>query len=197
MATKRSALRNHVSTRIYNTINRRDCWHLDAWLIQDHNDCLFFVLESRRGGWEVLSRIAIRVHDDGTTQIQDLQLGGRIDGIQRHLNDPWASRTIHREALERVHWQLIQPSLRREREGFRFPYSVMLHYLWTDPSVTEPFDGIHNLYEATGRAEHHRRMTKGEPDARPLPGTDTSRREASPFGAHDRSILRTLDKLLR
>lgn len=188
--TNKAPLRSGVSWRIHDTIARKTCFHVDAWCVQDASDRLYFVLRTSAGGYTVLDARAYEVRTDPLRRAWELVEVSRGDDAltlvasctQRRINDAWARR--HAPQLEELHTRDIVPTLRLPREGFKGPHSIVLHYVWSDPRVSDPMIGLPNYHGMAGAEPHAVAMQLAE-------------RVGQPWNAQDRSLLRTLDKLLK
>lgn len=178
--------RRHTSWRVYDAIVRTTCLHVDGWLYQTSDDQLYFVFITTRGGTKPLAHTMYRV-DEGTLTPVTYDASIHRDGLARHIDSPWARRNA--PWLNALYWRDIAPTLRQPVEGFKGHRSIMLRFVYTDPTLDDPFAGLENLYSITGR--------RARDDAQRLHVTDLTPRARSPWGAKERSVLRTLDKLLR
>lgn len=178
-----ATLRDGIPWRAYDAIVRRTCYHLDAWVMQATDDSLYLVLEARVGGTLLVDRRTYRLAPDGLTPCEDIR-----DGIARHIDSPWARRNA--PWLNALHWRYVQPVLRIPREGFKGHTSVKLHYVWSDKACDDPCEGMTNLYAETGRAARDGYMHTGAPISVATP-------DAPAWDKRERSVLRTLDKLLK
>lgn len=191
----RLPLRTHVSALIYDRINNRRCLHRDLWLVQDEDDILFIIVEERAAGQELLNRVIYRV----VGRAPNLELLRHVgpeprNAIQRQINSPWALKQ-YGNALVQLHDRAIQPALRQRPERMPLPPSVVCWYVWIDPTLSEPTDGVHNYYEGSAREAAGDRRSKRprQIDGRYIgPPADQPK-----LSARDRSVLRTLDKLLK
>lgn len=176
--------RQNVPWRVYDAINRRNCLHIDAWCVQDRDNTLYFVIEERVGGHDVLSARIWRV--DNRKELVRVGEGVRNTTyalnicIKRHVDSPWAKRNA--PWLDAIHREIIQPQLRLPRVGFKAPHSIALHYVWTNPAIDDPMEGLPNYHPLA-------------PARSPMPSDDADTAQRLP--PRERSILRTLDKLLR
>jgi len=183
------AHRQYLSTTssTYDRLYGRKVFHIDAWLWQMPDDVLYLVVESRAGGQQVLERTVYRVgQSQGIVPVTDSE--PEREGIARHIDSPWARK--YAPWLNSLHWATIQPTLRIPRAGFKGHVSVRLHYVWTDPALDDPMRGLENLYAITGRKERD----AGQRIHLPSYGTVI---DAPAWSAADRSMLRTLQKLLQ
>lgn len=180
--------RQHVPWRVYDYINRRTCLHVDGWLIRDDasvgGDGWIFILHMTAGGQQKLNTITFNVDAFGTVT--------RVDNPS-YIPSRRSEFMLGEPILERVHWQYIVPLVHTRAPGFTPPNSVILHYVWIDPRIVEPTDGIVNYYDSTARAERDAKRR-----IRPLPEMTPAVTPPAPrLSARDRSVLRTLDKLLK
>ena len=144
---------------------------------------LYLVLEARAGGIQLLERKAYRCEPGALYPVAD-----NVEGIARHIDSPWSVR--HAPWLNALHWSHIQPVLRIPREGFKGHVSVKLHYVWSDPNTDDPEAGLTNMYGEYGRGAG--RYQNATPVASGPVITDGAR-----WDKNERSLLRTLDKLLK
>ncbi len=184
-------LRKNVPWRIYDLINRRDCIHFDAWIL-DHDGVLYFRLQKRIGGRVLDGTVMYRAEPWGVvlvdhTKLDLTQMRERKIGTQwAKANAPW---------LDKLHRDHIQPMLHEplpEAKGYR---SIRLHYVFHNRFVPDPLDGIRNYYGETKRAAMHGR-TDPTP-VNPWDGREDEAKPRSPWSAKQRAILRTLDKVIK
>jgi hypothetical protein len=141
MAYNGLALRPHLAkdSTWTRAIANRQCWHFDAWLLEDARLGVIYVrAEARAGGRELLwsqlyawsgSRLNAIIHlPDGTREVtlQDKALWPRYD------------------ELNALHWRHIVPMSERVPNGYR-SRSVALHYVRA-PSLEPLEDGVANWH---------------------------------------------------
>lgn len=179
--------RRHVPWRVYDQIVRRTCLHVDGWLYQMPDDQLYFVFITTRGGTKPLAHTMYRAEPGALTPVA-YSASIHRDGLTRHIDSPWARK--HAPWLNRLYWRDIYPTLRQPVEGFKGHRSIVLRFVYTSPALDDPMAGIENLYSVTGR--------RTRDDAQMLHGApELATRPRSPWNAAERSMLRTLDKLLK
>lgn len=180
-AGNRMPYRQGVSTYVHDQLYLRKVIHLDAFIWQTPDDNLYLVLETREGGQSLLARAVFRIERDYLANVLETLVPER-SGIARYINSPWTRR--HAPWLAEIHTRYVSPEIARLRASAP-RLSVRLWYVWNDPRIDEPCDGIENLYSVTGYATHA-----------PIVDRPT-RNKASTWNARERSLLRTLDKLLK
>lgn len=179
-------LRKDVPWRVYDVIANRHVLHIDAWFVQDGDDQLYFIIQTRAGGWDVVSSDVFRA-TPGVLQRVTVPAGELLQrGLLRHVDNPWSRR--HAPWANALHWRYIVPQLHIPREGFKRFMSVRLHYVYSNPAVSDPCEGLYNGYGATARAARFGDNLR--PNV-PPPEDATPR-----LSARERSIMRTLQKLL-
>lgn len=185
---KTMVLRENLSTFIQDQISPLHCYHFDAWLYQTKNNNLYFVIMGRRGGRRAHGSVAFQVTREGITQVDSAQIGYiATQGEARQIGSPWQRK--YAPWLRDIHWPIHRLArLDRTGHGFKGPPSVKLWYIYQDTRIDDPLEGIENLYAVTGRQS----VT-----APPGPLTAPVGRPRSPWSKADRSVLRTLDKLLK
>lgn len=176
--------RTNVTWRVYAAIVRRTCYHVDAWIIQAADDALYLVMEGRAGGLQLVTRRVYACAPGSLTPYES-----DVEGVTRHIDSPWARR--YAPWLNTLHWELIQPVLRIQREGFKGHVSVKLHYVHSDHAHDDPTEGFTNLYDATPRAARDAARMKVQQHRAAYPAV------TSAWNATERSVLRTLDKLIK
>lgn len=198
-------LRAYCSWHVLERIVRQSCLHIDVWLVQDGDDRLYFMTETRVAGLKLVETIFLQVTPLGAVRVPNYTVT-RDTLVTRHLNTAWSRRYPWLRALYR---DKLQPGLVAPA-----PYksvSVRLHCISSKACVTDPTLGLVNVYAETRRAARDRAMA-GESlsvrdtrraarrQAPPLAetGERLPAREAPPrkLSRADRSRLRTLDKLL-
>lgn len=186
--------RQYVNGTVQDRIYKRTVLHVDAWIYQMRDDQLYLLIEEREAGVSLAGPPNVyRIEPNGA--LYPVALGGDIhrQGLKRHCDSPWARK--YAPWLNRIHREQIQPQLRIPREGYTF-ICVKLHYVYTDTKLCDPMEGIENMYAATGRAIRDASLRTPETDA--LNATIKPTPRANPaWGKRDRSVLRTLDKLLK
>jgi len=183
----KSVLRGHVPRTCYDQINKRTCLHVDAWLYQLPDDSLYFLFEYRAGGHDIISRQVFRAVDCELVQVS-AELDLASIGVARTVGGPWDRRAA--PYLAALHWRVIYPTLRAPREGFKGHVSVSLHYVYRALGVPDdPCEGLDNLYAVTLRPGRKAAAGRGD-----QPGAPTV---PAQWGRRERSVLRTLGKLLR
>jgi len=182
-------LRAHVPWTIYDTINRRTCLHIDAWLYESTSGIFYFIIRTAAAQMELSTAYFRASESEGLIAVQ------RPDDLDamtvRHIDSPYALRVA--PWLGVIHWRDIYPALRTPRDGFKAPHSILLHYVYTSPAVHDPVTGLENLYAVTGLAGRDAARVSDAPVYRPA---STAKPRAA-WDANDRSILRTLNKLLK
>lgn len=184
------SLRTHVSWQVYDAINRRTCLHIDAWLYQSTTGTYYFIIRTAAAQMEIGTAYFRADPTGGLVAVQrpdglDAMALCYIDSPRERTRAPW---------LEAVHWRDIYPLLRAPREGFKAPASVLLHYVYTSPGVSDPTAGLENMYAVTGLAGRDAaRVSAGGPVYRP----DSTPKPRAAWDKAQRSMLRTIDKLLR
>lgn len=197
--------RKNVSRHTYNYIARRKCLHVDVWLIVDtsapNREYCYFVIERHVGGMDLFDRHVFFVNKAGMFHF----MGDVIpQGRQVTMNSAWGRK---RRWLHNAYATHIYPNLRRVPAngcGFKGHISVRV-WAWGPSTAPEPMDGITNLYDLTGRARRDRGFAKvprehhgGDVREEPAHPSTYDKRFATPgYTAEERSLLRTLDKLLR
>ena len=183
-------LRPNVAWRVYDIIARQSCLHIDAWLFEEGNGALYFVTETRRGGKALIAQRVLRATANGLIPIErgDQAALNFSAMMPRHINGAWAARNA--PWLGTLHRDVLLPGFNAPVDGFTGYRSIALHYVWTDPRVSDPFEGVKNYYSATGYAARH---GMPEPVSDPAP----VQRQRSPWGRGERSLLRTLDKVIK
>jgi hypothetical protein len=183
---KRIPLRQNVPWRIHDQIHTRTCYHVDAWLYQMPDDGLYFVIRTSAAGIHPIDKVILRAtRTHGLTPVawtDDVE----TRGLQRQIDSPWGKR--HAPWLAALHEPIRAEAVTR-RQGFIGPNSVRLWYVWTSPRLNDPTAGIENMYGVTKRGMADTTLPAPVPVARGRP--------KSPWDARTRSILRTLDKLLK
>jgi len=193
-ANKRHAiLRANVPQRIYDWINTRKCMHVDAWLYQMPDDMLYFVVIGSVAG-RVKNATHRRVWRIDPFGIYPYQFSTDIAarGLPRRLGGPWARKHIpwanaYHKYIRQAAWEMCAPFVRR---------SIVLHYVYTKPKLDDPLEGIENTYATSSRAARDAVHGTSVRDARRIAAINGTS-DKSPWTARERSILRTLDKILR
>lgn len=214
---KRPPHRKYITRAVLDKIGGKACVHFDAWLLQrDDNDALFFIVRESLGGWSDATRThAFYLNCKPMSYLGIIH--NRADpwsvGAKRLIDGKWARMDDYTEFLDAHHkallgwivirfawWQSIGPYTSK---------SVKLHYVYTDPKIDDPMAGMYNMYEEIARSEYaERRRKAGEcPDIRLqcsdelatmlAPEPARRGRPPSPWTKAQRSMLRTLDKLLK
>lgn len=184
--------RQYVNGTIQDKIYKKSILHIDAWMYQLKDDNLYLVLETRKAGVELTEALLFRLHPG---EIVPVAWSGDIHatGLTRHCDSPWARK--HAPWLRALHDDRIRAEMRMPREGYA-SLSVKLHYVYTDRTLDDPLAGISNAYATTGRAIRDAALHT------PLAALMNASirppvRANSAWTAKERSILRTLDKLLK
>ncbi len=183
--------RQTCSWRVYDAINRRTCLHIDAWLVQTEDDELYFVMETRIGGQTLMAQRIHRATPNGLIPVEArkvIDVNGS-DFMKRHINSPWARRNY--PWLADLHREHIQPQLHTPVEGFKGFRSIALHYAWSNPNIHNPFAGV-RIFNAGGIL----RSNEGGPTD-PAEFKAATKRKAPTWSRSDRSMLRTLDKIIK
>lgn len=184
----KSQYRDHMSWRYYDMVNTQRVLHIDGWIRQDENDVLYFVFRKAKAGHVVLEVIWLRVDytAEGYVLTPCHPLPKKL--MEREIGTPWARK--YAPYLNKLHMRYIAPIARLPVAGFSEPPSVRLHYVWSDPSVNNPMEGITNLYGMSSRGQIAPIPAPvREPVMVPQPRPKMDKRA--------RSILRTLDRLLQ
>lgn len=187
-------MRSNVPARVYDMINRRDCLHIDAWLYQDGDDTLYFVIRTSGGGQQVLQIKAWRAQPNTLTPVTyNADVFARM--IKRQIDSPWARR--YYPWLDQLYKTQIQPWLWEPAQGFRGHRSIALWFVHSDPRVCDPFAGADNTYQDTARAARDAAMMANppQPDMTPKP-SDGVAIVGGGYTAQERSIMRSLGKVL-
>lgn len=187
--------RQHLTTteRAYDNMYGRKILHIDAWIYQLPDNTLYLAIETNAGGQQLITRHVLRIdHGNLTPASEPADMVAR--GIQRHVGTAWQRKyapwlTAVHDNVVRYVAQLKQDNV---RPGEFKGSSVKLWYVWSDPAVCDPFAGADNLYATTGYAVNHP-VKASERASAPVTRADAR----SAWGARDRSVLRTLDKLLK
>lgn len=185
--------RQGVTTYLQDLINRKVVHHFDAWLYQMPDDVLYFLIETRAGGEQLLTRNVFRACPlQGLVPVRDP--GVVENGIKRTIDGPRAK--VHWPYCAAIHKRDIAPHMRVVPAGFKL-VSTRLHYIYTNRKIDDPMEGIENLYAATARAGRDKVDGISIRDARRIAAINGTPAPKSPWTARERSILRTLDKILR
>lgn len=189
--------RQGVSWRTYDLINRRTCLHVDAWVYQDNDDRLYFHVDYSIGGRQIHERATWHIDIAGNTFIPapTLTVSDISRMVKRTINHPFMHK--HYPMLAAMHDVHMLPRIWADMgAAFKGYRSVALNYIWTNPRINEPMEGILNHYATTRRAERDEGFVQGGP-----PRWDNSihaqYERAMRLPPKERSIMRTLDKVLR
>ena len=182
------ALRRNVTWKIADIIFRRICLHIDAWLYELSDNNIIYVIQTSAGGRNIISTNALLCMADGSSHI--IKTPDISKATPRHLNHAWSRG---KPWLNTIHWRDIQPGLRKPRVGYVFPYSIALHYVWSDPSIAAPTEGTENHWGATKRGQNYLNSKPYDPRDYHL---HVRKNVYGPSKAQ-RAIMRTLDKLLK
>lgn len=186
--------RQGVPMRVMDQISTSKCYHVDAWLIQADDDELYLIVEGRRGGVELLHA---RVVYHASEQYGLRQVEYNAEGIPRYIGGKWSKREA--PWLNALHWNTIYPLL-CDTKAQHLRTSVKLHYVWTNKAIDNPCDELSNTYYDSERGA--RDAARMSPERRHSED-NASRMSFGPvqvqpkFTARERSVLRTLDKLLK
>lgn len=181
--------RQGISWRTYDLINRRTCIHVDAWLYQDTDDTLYLYVEYSAGGRQLIYKATWRVDVIARELVPTytLEASDIARMITRHVNSPYMRRWYPTVAAMSDAWlDRMYADMGSAFTGYR---SVALHYVWTDARISEPMAGLHNDYNDTRRADRDDALS-----AAPMP---VVREKPPKLPPRERSIMRTLDKVLR
>lgn len=190
---RNTPLRTHVPQRVYDWINNRKCIHVDAWLYQQPDDTLYFVILATKAGrmkQPVLHR-TYRVdpfdmgYVNNIPNIANTAVERRIGGALARARFPWAAQ--HHEYIRQLVDDVCARYTRR---------SVILHYVYTNKLIDNPMEGIENTYVGSSRAERDAVAGTSVRDARRAAALAMQERPQSPWTAKERSLLRTLQKIL-
>lgn len=182
-------LRKYCTERVLDVLARRDVLHVDIWLRENREGGLYFLIETREGGFQLIRRGVLRLVPSALIGLDvvpvsegELDMSGSVD---RALNSAWGLARY--EALNALHWGVIVPALRVPREGFKPYVSAKLHYVGLEPSaLRDPCEGMANY----------------SPWAKPAAPAPASQMVAlgklsgNVLDGDARSVFRTLDKLL-
>lgn len=189
-------LRTHCAQRVQDAIRRKRCLHIDGYFKEDRNGALYFVLETRAGGLQLLNAGALRVDLGALGPLYSLVpvAAGEIRGaVDRYINGDWARARGLVTTLEAVHREAIQPHLLTPRHGYD-SVSVILHYITVPGEAAgDPCAGMVN-YSPYAPVQARTVLV---PDAAPgvdlkLGSAGTGKRGPDPM----RDTLRTLGKIL-
>lgn len=190
---ERTAIRRaHVPWSAYDAILRRTCLHIDAWLYQLPDDTLYFVLLASAGGVQDIGTTTYRAEPGALIPVANIPDIERV-GLARQVGSPWARRNA--PWLNALHWTHLQPMVREPHSEFKGHRSVLLHYVWSDARVDDPMAGLDNTYVGSGR--HERALARMSDERREAEAARAVRVQDSKLDARERSIMRTLDKLLK
>lgn len=176
--------RNDMPWRVYDLINRRDCLHVDAWLLQAPDNRLYFLIQSSAGGRQLLRETWLRVDGMALTPVAALDAGTMT---RRYINTAWARR--HAPQLALLHETVLRPTYWQPVAVFTGHRSIALHYVYSDARTDDPLAGVDNQYSITRRGELY---PDNSNDDLPTIAQDI----APTLDASARSQLRTLDKVL-
>lgn len=180
-----ATLRADVPWRVYDAIVRKSCLHVDAWFYQMPDDELYFVLRVARAGHEVLAVSTFHASAAGLVPVANIADIERT-GMARHIDSAWGRK--YAPWANGLHHTQIMPIIHQPVTGYKGHRSIRLHYVWTDAKLDDPMQGIENLYGFTGRQGRDDRYGRTKEGVRAA--------ATSPWSAADRSMLRTLQKLL-
>jgi hypothetical protein len=112
------------------------CWHFDAWLCEEQNGALALLVETRKGGRDLLSS-HVYAWDGERLRYMNVSADDLRRDCQPVTMQDKALWPRYAE-LNRLHWDYVIPMSVRVPDGFR-SRSVALHYIRA-PSIA-PFDG--------------------------------------------------------
>ena len=178
--------RDKMSEYHLRAIVRRTCLHIDVFLVDNENDELYYMIETRIAGHHLLKQSWLRITEHGCQSV----ITPSLRGIgPRYLNNAWARR---RPWLERAHNEIIRPLL-VVPHGYK-SISVRLHYIDVRWLAHDPCKWLANYYDALGRGRHSAKPRKPR-CAKPRLDVELGV-PATKLDRASRSKLRTLDKLL-
>jgi len=184
--TRKTAMpfREGLTTYLQDQICNRVTLHLDVWLYQQPDDQMYFVARAATAGHDVINVMTWRVDRDGLYAVANIQDIERT-GLARHIDGPWARK--HAPWLRASFQSHLLPLAQAQLPyGFK-RRSVRLWCVYTNRAINDPLEGIDNLYGTTGRAARDDAFVTEKPEAA---------RTASLWTARERSMLRTLQKIL-
>lgn len=197
--------RQYCTWHTINAINKGSCLHLDAYLTEDDDtQRLYFYVVASRGGWEGEIRKYI-IWERGLDYVGNV--ASLPNGQHRVLGRTWSRNVV--PWLREVHEKHILPLLWGPLDPMFKTRNIKLHYIWSDKRINEPTESLYNVYGVSNHAKKAReRMSpatlaelerkEDEEFAKGLRGPVRRRgRPPSPWSRKDRSLLRTLDKLLK
>lgn len=196
---QRAPNRRHCTDQAHDFITRRTCLHVDAWLYEDQWEQLYIHIEYSVAGKQLYYVETNMIVFDGYSEPQQWELRpvtpltqSQIQSmIPRYIGNRWSR--IKAPYLADVERRLITPLIWRPMgAAFKGYRSVALHYVYTDMNICEPMAGILNEYGVTG---YHTRFV--DKDIIPLPSAMRDKAKPERLPPRERSIMRTLDKVLR
>lgn len=197
--------RRNCSWSVLDVIVKKTCLHVDVFML-DVEDTYYLVAEYRAGGLAMLGRDCWRVSRDGVERMVSDIYAPADRTVRRKLNTPWGGRRPWlMEGAEKV---AAANDWLATREGFKGMNSVRLHYIGRLEKYADPLAGVENYFsggrgvkaDPNGiRARREARQPKRASDDSAILRVGMAKpvKRTSGWSARERSVLRTLDKLIR
>lgn len=187
-------------------IAKPNCDHYDIWLYEDMEDaCLYLYVEKRKGGREILKRLALKITASGG--YMTMASFDPMKHMTRHIFSKRVDSLGMTRAVAKCVTYIID-GIRAAGAGStyqrKFPPSIKLHCLGK-PETPDPTDELINRYEGTGIARRAKANVTLTPSARTIAkrgaipgnqGNAIEKRTKSPWTRDDRRILRFCNKLI-